>query len=123
MRSGTARSVSPKRSLSVTLAGPRGEPGRIHHRAGRHHGLPGDRFLHPHSVTSDDGSFDSSPGCSATATDECLQAGQTFTFKFGKIGRYPYHSKTSGGPGGEGTSGTIVVVKKGEGVSTSSVPK
>lgn len=74
----------------------------------------------PHSVTADDGSFDSSPDCSATATDACLQAGEVFEHKFTETGRFPYHSKVSGGPDGEGTAGTIVVVEKGAGVSTSS---
>jgi plastocyanin len=73
-----------------------------------------------HSVTADDGSFDSHPGCSAAAPADCMAAGQTFKFKFDKVGRYPYHSKPHGAAGGEGMSGVIVVVKKGSGSGTTS---
>jgi hypothetical protein len=34
----------------------------------------------------------------------------TFKHTFGAEGRFPYFSKTWGGPGGQGTSGVIVVV-------------
>jgi plastocyanin len=56
-----------------------------------------------HSVTADDGSFDSSPGCSTTASDRCLGPGQTYSHTFPKPGRFPYHSNT------EGQHGTVIV--------------
>lgn len=72
-----------------------------------------------HSVTADDGSFDSSPRCSAAAKDDCLKAGQTFRHTFPKLGRFRYYSKPHGGPDGQGVSGVIVVVEKGTGPSSS----
>lgn len=71
-----------------------------------------------HSVTADDGSFDSNPACSQTTKDQCLQAGQTFSHKFDKLGRFRYYSKLHGGPQGQGMSGVIVVVEKGTGPSS-----
>ena len=63
-----------------------------------------------HSVTADDGSFDSNPLCSAANPKECMSDHDTFKVTFGAEGRIPYFSKPSGGPGGQGTSGVIVVV-------------
>jgi plastocyanin len=63
-----------------------------------------------HSVTADDGSFDSNPQCSAANPKECMSDHDTFKHTFGAEGRFPYYSKTNGGPGGQGTSGVIVVV-------------
>lgn len=66
-----------------------------------------------HSVTADDGSFDSSPDCSNANPGKCLDDRQQFTWVFSAEGRFPYHSKTSGAPGGQGTAGVIVVVPAG----------
>ena len=63
-----------------------------------------------HSVTADDGSFDSNPLCSAANPKECMSDHDTFKQTFGAEGRFPYVSKTFGGPGGQGVSGVIVVV-------------
>ena len=63
-----------------------------------------------HSVTADDGSFDSNPLCSAANPKECMSDHDTFKQTFGAEGRFPYFSKTFGGPGGQGASGVIVVV-------------
>jgi plastocyanin len=63
-----------------------------------------------HSVTADDGSFDSNPDCSAGNPKACMANHDTFKHTFGAEGRFPYFSKTWGGPGGQGTSGVIVVV-------------
>jgi plastocyanin len=63
-----------------------------------------------HSVTADDGSFDSNPQCSAVNPKECMSDHDTFKVTFGAEGRYPYFSRTWGGPGGEGASGVIVVM-------------
>ena len=59
----------------------------------------------PHSVTADDGSFDSSPGCLPT----CLGANSTFQHRFTTAGTFPYHCRIHGAAGGIGMSGTIVV--------------
>ncbi|MCG8350551.1 MAG: cupredoxin domain-containing protein [Chloroflexales bacterium] len=53
----------------------------------------------PHTVTADDGSFDSGE----------LANGNTFSFTFTVAGTFPYYCAFHGGPGGEGMAGTIVV--------------
>jgi plastocyanin len=66
-----------------------------------------------HTVTADDGSFDSSPGCETGAEKDCLTAGETWKYKFATVGRFPIHSKTH-----PEVKGVIVVVEKGTGPST-----
>lgn len=66
-----------------------------------------------HSVTADDGSFDSSPECSNANPGKCLDDRHQFTHVFAAEGRYPYYSRTSGAPGGQGTSGIVIVVPAG----------
>ena len=63
-----------------------------------------------HSVTADDGSFDSNPLCSTANPKECMSDHDTFKHTFGAEGRFPYFSKTWGGAGGQGASGVIIVV-------------
>ena len=63
-----------------------------------------------HSVTADDGSFDSNPDCSAGNPKACMSDHDTFKHTFGAEGRYPYFSNPWGAPGGQGASGVIVVV-------------
>ncbi len=53
----------------------------------------------PHTVTADDGAFDS-----GTLTD-----GDTFSFTFDTPGTYPYYCLFHGAPGGIGMSGVVVV--------------
>lgn len=60
----------------------------------------------PHSVTADDGSFDSHPDC---ASGDCMQNGDTFSQSFSEPGEYAYYCRVHGGPGGVGMSGTVVV--------------
>jgi len=48
-----------------------------------------DKGSNPHSVTANDGSFDSSPNCPPL----CLLNGQTFTATFDKAGTVQYHCK------------------------------
>ena len=62
-----------------------------------------------HSVTAEDGSFDSNPLCSTANPKECMSDHDTFQYTFGTEGRFPYFSKTFGGPGGQGAAGVIVV--------------
>jgi plastocyanin len=62
-----------------------------------------------HSVTAEDGSFDSNPACSAANPKECMGDHDTFKVTFGAEGRFPYFSRTFGAPGGQGASGVIVV--------------
>jgi plastocyanin len=56
-----------------------------------------------HSITADDGSFDSHPDCSEDAPDKCLEPGSSWSQTFANPGRYPYHSRT------EGQKGVVVV--------------
>ena len=71
-----------------------------------------------HTVTADDGSFDSSPGCATGSEKDCLSAGETWKHKFATVGRFPYHSKTH-----PEVKGVIVVVEKGTGPSTTAAPR
>ncbi len=66
-----------------------------------------------HSVTADDGSFDSSPNCSDANPGACLDSRDQFSHVFSAEGRFPYYSRTNGAPGGQGTSGVVVVVAAG----------
>ena len=67
-----------------------------------------------HTVTADDGSFDSSPGCKTGSEKDCLRAGGTWKHVFDTIGRFPYHSRTN-----PDVKGVMVVVEKGTGPSSS----
>jgi plastocyanin len=53
----------------------------------------------PHTVTADDGSFNSGT----------LQNGDTFEFTFTEPGRFPYFCSFHGAPGGLGMAGIIIV--------------
>jgi plastocyanin len=55
----------------------------------------------PHTVTLDDGSFDSGN----------LGSGETFSFTFTEVGTYSYYCSIHGGPGGQGMSGVIIVTE------------
>jgi plastocyanin len=63
----------------------------------------------PHSVTADDGSFDSHPECTGTDPSKCLGTGQAFRHTFATPGRFPYHCHVHGDAGGAGMSGILVV--------------
>jgi len=62
-----------------------------------------DTGSNPHSVTADDGSFDSSPaGCGGgiiPATTGCLRKGQTFSHTFNGAGTFTYRCKIHGAAG------------------------
>lgn len=64
--------------------------------------------ISPHSVTADDGSFDSHGDCSGPNQSACMQEGDTFETAFDKPGTYGYYCKIHGGPG-TGMAGTVVV--------------
>jgi plastocyanin len=53
----------------------------------------------PHTVTADDGSFDSGE----------MGQGDTYSRTFQQPGTFPYYCTFHGAPGGEGMSGTVVV--------------
>lgn len=52
-----------------------------------------------HTVTADDGSFDSGD----------VETGGEYTMQFNAVGTYPYFCQYHGGPGGVGMSGVIIV--------------
>lgn len=54
-----------------------------------------------HTVTADDGSFES----------PTLGKGKTFSRKFEQPGTFPYYCAFHGGMGGDGMSGTVVVTR------------
>jgi plastocyanin len=54
-----------------------------------------------HTVTADDGSFDSGT----------LSSGKSFSYTFNTAGDFPYHCTFHGGPGGEGMAGTVTVTE------------
>jgi len=62
-----------------------------------------------HSVTADNGSFDSSPSCSFSNSSACLGANATYSHTFNTAGTFRYYCRVHGGPGGTGMSGTVVV--------------
>jgi plastocyanin len=55
----------------------------------------------PHTVTADDGTFDSGD----------MSSGDTFEYTFEEPGTYPYYCAYHGGEGGEGMSGVITVTQ------------
>jgi len=55
----------------------------------------------PHTVTADDGTFDSGR----------MGNGETFTFTFEQAGEFPYYCSLHGGPGGSGMAGTVTVTE------------
>lgn len=68
----------------------------------------------PHTVTADDGSFDSHEDCGAPNFVQCMQNGDTHSEEFPEPGTYRYYCKIHGGPGGEGMSGVIEVSASGD---------
>ncbi len=61
--------------------------------------------MNPHSVTADDGSFDSHPNC----LPDCMGQGDTFSQTFETAGDHRYYCKIHGGPDGQGMSGIVRV--------------
>jgi len=55
----------------------------------------------PHTVTADDGSFDSGQ----------MRNGETFSFTFNEVGVFPYYCSNHGAAGGQGMAGTITVTE------------
>ncbi len=53
----------------------------------------------PHTVSADDGSFDSGT----------FGNGETFSVVFSEPGTYPYYCRLHGAPGGQGMAGVVVV--------------
>ena len=65
----------------------------------------------PHSVTADDKSFNSHPGCASAVPGLAFcgySTATSFSQTFRKAGTYRYHCSIHGGPG-SGMAGTVVV--------------
>ncbi len=71
----------------------------------------------PHTVTADDGSFDSHPDCTGSG-GACMGTGDTFAETFDEEGEYAYYCRIHGGPGGVGMSGVVVVTAAGTAAPT-----
>lgn len=67
--------------------------------------------LQPHSVTSSEEEFDSSPRCSPLRSDDCLGEGDGFSFVFDEPGTYSYYCRVHGLPDGMGMTGVVEVTK------------
>lgn len=63
----------------------------------------------PHTVTFDDGSFDSHPDCTFQESAKCMQKDDEVTYEFKKAGSYPYFCRLHGTKNGVGMAGTVVV--------------
>lgn len=76
-----------------------------------------------HTVTFDDGSFDSNPNCRGFGIlEDCFQDGDEpirRTFETG--GKFLYYCRVHGGPGGQGMAGTVQVGDEAELPSSSTV--
>ncbi|HEU0180007.1 MAG TPA: cupredoxin domain-containing protein [Blastocatellia bacterium] len=83
----------------VTLSNNKFEPKTVTIKAGSE--VTWENKEGTHTVTADDGSW-SSP---------TLSAGQTFSHKFDKPGKYPYYCTFHGGKGGQGMSGVVNVTR------------
>ncbi|HVM10843.1 MAG TPA: plastocyanin/azurin family copper-binding protein [Actinomycetota bacterium] len=72
----------------------------------------------PHTITADDGSFDSHPACGSGGA--CMTAGQTYERTFPTAGTFRYYCKLHGSPGGSGMAGTVVVTAPAEDLTDTS---
>lgn len=64
----------------------------------------------PHTVTAEDGSFDSHPAC-PTVPGSCMADGDTYQLVFDRPGIIPYYCKIHASPGSRsGMVGTVTVV-------------
>jgi LPXTG-motif cell wall-anchored protein len=71
----------------------------------------------PHTVTADDGSFDSSPDCPGNI-NACIGGGESYTHTFGTAGTFGYTCKVHGAA----MSGTVVVQGAGGGEPSAGGP-
>ncbi len=99
--------VPAQASTSVAISGSRYDPAQVSIPAGETVVWTNNDSA-GHSVTADDGSFDSNPSCGSLA-GTCMAKGQTYQMSFPIAGTYPYYCRVHGGPGGRGMAGTITV--------------
>ena len=99
--------VPASAETAVSMAGNRYEPAQLSIPAGETVVWTNNDSA-GHSVTADDGSFDSHPACGSLG-GACMMKGQTFSMTFPTPGTYPYYCRAHGSPGGQGMAGTITV--------------
>lgn len=90
--------AEPSGEAAVSMAGSQFQPAEITVAPGTTVVWTNDAGL-PHSVTADDGTFDSG----------AMSGGDTFSWTFDEPGEYPYYCQFHGGPGGQGMSGVVIV--------------
>ena len=99
--------VPARAETGVTLTGSRFEPAQVSIPAGEtvvwtNNDTAG------HSVTADNGAFDSHPACGSLG-GACMVKGGTFSFKFTQPGTFAYHCRSHGAAGGQGMAGSVTV--------------
>jgi plastocyanin len=75
----------------------------------------GDR---PHGVRSNDGLWDSSPGCSFETPGPCMKKGDTFSVTFQRAGTFAYHCPVHGASGGASAMAGQITVDAGSSGTT-----
>ena len=99
--------VPARAETAVTLQGSRYEPAQLSVPAGETV-VWTNNDASGHSVTADDGSFDSHPNCGGLG-GVCMNRGEMFRMTFPAPGSFPYYCRVHGGPGGRGMAGTVTV--------------
>jgi plastocyanin len=99
--------VPARAATAVALQGSRFEPAQVTVPAGETVTWTNNDTAR-HSVTADDGSFDSHPACGGIG-GACMIKGGTFSHTFSQPGTVAYYCRAHGGPGGKGMAGTVTV--------------
>ena len=105
--SNSTSGTSAPMTASVNLTGSQFSPGSVTIKVGGTVTWTHKDGTLRHTVTSDDGSFDSHPQCTnpVTPLSDCMDNGETFTQTFAKDGTFAYHCKIH-----SGMTGTVTVV-------------
>jgi plastocyanin len=111
MSSTNTSTDSPEGNMTanVTLTGGQFSPSTVTVLVGGTVTWTHDDGTNAHTVTADDGSFDSHPNCNPTlpALGDCMTDGEEFTFTFTTAGEFAYHDKVN-----TGMTGTVRVVEE-----------
>ena len=79
------------------------------------------RGARPHGVRANDGSFESSPGCSFQNGGACMRSGDRYTRTFDQAGTFAYFCPVHGSAG-VGMAGQVTVASGGGGGTTTTAP-
>lgn len=81
------------------------------------------RGARPHGVRANDGSFDSSPGCSFQNGGACMRSGDRYSRTFDQAGTFAYYCPVHGSANGVGMAGQVTVASgDGGGTTTTAAP-